>query len=197
MKKSILMMLFGLFACLMTGCSSISIISDYDTSADFSKFNTYNFKRAEAPPDNYPVVMNELNQKRVEKYVDEQMSLRNYSKSDNPDLWITYYVRVEDKTRVESTTYGDPYHRSYYGPQYYGYYYGYNHTWTEVEEVNYKVGTLIVDLVDAKSNELVWYGAASKTLEENKPNPDKTIEEAIARMFYKYPFMAGKNTPVK
>ena len=197
MKYPVHILLSAVVIMMLAGCSSISVVSDYNHDTDFSAFKTFNFKKAGEAPEKYPVIINELNQKRIEKFINDEMSLRNYKLSGTPDLWISYYVKIEDKTRYETTTYNaDPWHRSYYGPYYYGYYYGYGHSWTNVQEVNYKVGTLIVDIVDAAKNELVWYGAASKVLENNR-DPERTIDEAVTKMFYKYPFMAGEAKHVK
>jgi hypothetical protein len=53
----------------------------------------------------------------------------------------------------------------------------------------YQQGTLIVDLIGAKSMELVWRGSAQATLQDN-PSPEyveKRINQAVGMMFQKYP----------
>lgn len=47
--------------------------------------------------------------------------------------------------------------------------------------------TLIVDLVDAKNNRLVWRGIATNTLVEDYSKAEKKAETATRKMFARYP----------
>jgi hypothetical protein len=49
------------------------------------------------------------------------------------------------------------------------------------------VGTLLVDLVDAKSNELVWRGLATKTLNKRPKNVRPLIDKAVKKMVKRFP----------
>jgi uncharacterized protein DUF4136 len=51
------------------------------------------------------------------------------------------------------------------------------------------VGTLMVDIVDSASKELVWRGVASDTVNPNaKPEKrEKNINQAVAKLFKKFP----------
>ena len=183
---------------VLSGCSSIQVTSDYDKKTDFSKYSTFNFKKPEQLPNNYPTVINPINQKRIESAVMEEMSHRSYMMSSNPDLIVSYYLKVENKVDYQTTTYGgSPWATPYYGPSYYGYYSGYGHSFSDTRRVDYQVGTLIIDIVDAKRNELIWFGTASKVLNTNNPDPEKTINEAVTKIFYEYPFLAGQREPVR
>jgi hypothetical protein len=56
------------------------------------------------------------------------------------------------------------------------------------------MGTVMVDIVDAKADALVWRGVASDTLSTN-PTPEKSekrINKAMTKLFYKYPIPAAK-----
>ena len=187
-------------ALLLWSCSSsLKVTSDYNGELDFSKYKTYNYYRPH--PDsvqsisNSPVIANQLNQRRIEKAINEEMYVRGYEISDNPDIWISFYIKVEDKTDITATSYGSPYYRGY---GYHGYYGGYGYGgYTDISTYNYKYGTLIIDLVDAGDNELIWYGTASKALDGNNRNPEATINYIVTKMFYQYRFMAGKSEQVR
>ena len=190
---------------LLNGCgSSLKVVSDYNGGLDFSQYKTYNFLKPD--PDSVkmevskrPTIINQLNQRRLEAAIDEEMYLRGYSMSETPDILISYYVKIEDKTETTATTYGN-YGSPYYGGYgYYGYYggYGYGNTYTDVRTYDYKYGTLIIDLVDAKDNELIWYGAASKAMEDVSRNPEATINYIVTKMFNNYRFLAGQKEPAR
>jgi hypothetical protein len=180
------------------GCESLKVTSDYNGKLDFSNYKTYNFYQHNPdslPPNmNNPIIANKLNQRRIENAIKEEMHIRGYELSDDPDILVSYYLKVEDKTEMVATTYGSPYYRGY---GYYGYYGGYSQSYTDVSTYNYKYGTLIIDLVDRKANDLIWYGAASKALKDNNRNPEATINYVVTKMFYQYRFMAGEAEPVR
>ena len=56
---------------------------------------------------------------------------------------------------------------------------------TTVQE--YKVGTLVVDIFDAKSKALVFRGTASDELSDKPDKNTKKVEKATAKMFKDFP----------
>jgi len=137
--------LFSVIVTLISCSSSVSVVTDFDSQMDFSSYKTYNFHKPDTviTTTELPAIINPLNQRRIENAIDEEMELRSYVKSDNPDIYVSYYLRVEDKTEYRATTYnyGSPYYGGY---GYYGYYGGYGHTMTDVQSYDYKVGTLMI-----------------------------------------------------
>ena len=125
---------------LVTGCGSTTKIqSDYDPGVDFSQFKTYGYYSPmgiENP--NYSSLLGQM----FRDAIDAQMLPRGYVKSDRPDLLINVSARLEDKTKVTTTSnpgygygggygyepsyvYEEPVYvapRRYYGPRHYGYY---------------------------------------------------------------------------
>jgi hypothetical protein len=63
-----------------------------------------------------------------------------------------------------------------------------------LKTVNYREGTLIVDLIDAQSGNQVWRGVAGRVLDSNLPEAQKKarIGEAIQAIFGKFPGNSGK-----
>ena len=45
--------------------------------------------------------------------------------------------------------------------------------WLEIDWSQYKVGTLVVDLIDVEKDQTVWHGAISGTIEGNVKNAKK------------------------
>lgn len=165
---------------LLASCSSISVNTDFDPSADFSKFKTYTW--IEKPVNvsgnaQQAQVHSGLLGKRIMNAVDGQMVQKGFTKvEDNPDIFVVYHTGVQDKVQVTDWGYG-------YGP--YGGWYGGG----GVDVYQYQEGTLIVDLVDAATKQLVWRGTAQAVLGGNKsPEQQQQILDNVAgRMFQKYP----------
>jgi len=56
----------------------------------------------------------------------------------------------------------------------------------------YKVGTVVVDLFDARTKQLIWRGAASDTLSDNSDKNIKNLDEGVDKMFNHFPPSATK-----
>jgi hypothetical protein len=54
----------------------------------------------------------------------------------------------------------------------------------------YEVGTLIVDLFDTKTKQVVWRGTATETLPEKPEKTAEKLNKAVEKMFKKFPPMA-------
>ncbi len=184
-----LIVLAGLVALLASCASKPTIESDYDHTADFSKYKTYGFFSPlgiENP--NYSSIYGSVFRDAISK----ELENRGYRKSDNPDLLVNVSGRLQDKTKVTTTT--DPFMTSgYYGYRrgYYGAWGGYGYG-TSTHVSNYTEGTVNVDLVDRVGKRMVWEGVAVGRVNEKNTGDQvrANIYSAIEEMFAGYPFRA-------
>src|SRR5207302_2413846 len=51
----------------------------------------------------------------------------------------------------------------------------------------YKVGTVVVDLFDTKSKQLIWRGSSSDTLSNNSDKNIKNLDKGVEKMFQHFP----------
>ena len=179
-------------AMLLASCSSgPTIKSDYDHTLDFSAYKTYGFFNPmgiESP--NYSSIYGSIFRDAIGK----EMESRGYTQSDNPDLMINVSGRLQDKTKVTTTS--DP----YMGGGYYGYRRGAYGTWggygygTSTHVSNYTEGTINVDMVDHAQKRMVWEGVAVGRVDENRTSEETrtNIYSGITEMFAGYPFRAGQ-----
>jgi hypothetical protein len=160
-------------------CSTLTTSSDYDPATDFSQYKTWAWHDSGSIKD--PILV-----KRVQSALESTLAGRGLTRNeDNPDLWVTVLGKLSQQTQI--TTYNTG---GYYGPYGYGYRwggYGGGMSTTRVEQI--PVGTVIVDLADAKRKELVWRGIASDTLNPERSPEEKEakLREALAKMFANYP----------
>ena len=179
-------------ATLLAGCASgPRIQSDYDHTIDFSQYRTYNFFNPmgiESPY--YSSIYGSI----LRDAIGKEMASRGYTLSDNPDLLINVSGRLQDKTKVTTTS--DPYMAGgYYGYRRgaYGAWGGYGYgTTTHVS--NYTEGTINVDMVDREQKRMVWEGVAVGRVNDKNTNDEKraNIYAGIKEMFAAYPFRAGQ-----
>lgn len=179
MKTKIALLI--LLAFLLIGCApSVHVFSDYDRSANIEAYRTFGWLPDELiEARNNPLYYNELNDKRIKNSVAEQLEARGYQYSkENPELTIHYHIIIEDKTVMRT----DPY----------GYYYGPYWARSEVTVFEFREGSLIIDLMDAATNNLVWRGWMNPFMRnENPEKAEEQIKEAVLMIFTKYQYHAA------
>ena len=99
----------------------------------------------------------------------------------DPDIWVNYHASTTIDTQLRTDSYG--YTMGGYGMAGWGYYgmaAGPVSSTTRV--VEYTRGTLVVDIWDSASKELVWRGTVSDTLPDNVQKAEKLVVRAIGKM---------------
>jgi hypothetical protein len=178
-------------AVLAQGCQSApDVRSDFDKSADFGKYHTYNFV---TQPSTDKLGYSSLVTQQLETAVSAEMQKRGYTMSQHPDLLVNFSGKLQKMQDVRSTP-------SAVGP-YYGYRTGFYGAWpgysSDVYTVNYTEGTLNIDLIDASRMKMVWEGVGiGEVTKEDLQDRQAAFEKAAADIFKKFPFQAGQSQPV-
>ena len=148
---------------------------DYDREVDFSKFGSYAWR--EGTPSG-----NTLMQDRLERAIDEQLQLRNMSKQQTTaDLLLHVHVSSGSEQQVRGSSFG-------YGG--YAGWSGWGRWGSSTSHVSFSdvaVGIVMVDLVDAGTEELVWRAVAGDTIPLNPKKVEKRINKIVTRMFKDFP----------
>jgi len=187
--------LVALFSLALTACSTVKVSTDYDKSADFTALKGFNWlpESAKAEKEN-AYLNNRIMDVRITKAIDKQLVVQGFSFSTAPDFYVNYSITSEKKTNIR--TYNN---YSGYGPSWgWGIGYGHRgmslsaHTETRVDE--YQQGSLVIDVIDPTSLELIWRGIGSKRLPESTDaaEMDKLVAEVVKNILSKYPPKAGK-----
>lgn len=103
--------------------------------------------------------------------------------ASDADVFVTYYGSTDTEVQLQSDSFG--YAWGGYGGPGWGYY-GYGGggpVSTTTRVVEYQVGTLVIDIVDASSNELIWRGTAPDiSVTDDAEKLQKRITKAIEKM---------------
>ena len=179
-RECLLMVLaLGLWA-----CTSFNVQTDHDATADFSAFKTFGFAGL-ADVNKGGIYDNSLMQKRIESAVVRELTAKGFRQvgvDEHPDLLVHYWVNVQDKQRLESGGTSVGVARGPRGG--YGWGAGYGGGVTTVE---YKEGTLILDLVEPAQKQLVWRATIVGTLQDSAEQNTELGNKAIAKAFEDYP----------
>jgi len=181
-----------IFVAGAAGCASDPIRSDYDPTADFSRYNTYNFFADAGPEDtNYQSFFSQY----MVAAITREMESRGYKKSIDPDLLVNFNAILQDKTKVTTSP-------STMGGGYYGYRGGVYDPWggygygTETHVSQYTEGTFNIDLVDAREKKLVWEAVGTGKISQKMLDElEERVNTGVPKFFAKYPFTAGSSVP--
>lgn len=187
MNKIIL--LLGCAILLFGGCSSITIRTDYDPHQDFSGLHTFGWASQTQAPTGNIKLDNPFLDKRIRDAVENQLIAKGYAKdtAQNPDFLLRYLVTIQDKTDVQTidTFYGGFTPVWYGGRTYYT-----TGIWVPQTVVyNYEEGTLVLDILDAKADKLIWRGsAAAEVSDDGTPEQKKAkVENAVGKLLAQFP----------
>ena len=159
---------------VLAACASMSVNSYLERGIQFTKYRTYKW----GPPDTFStgdprLDNNRFFQERVQAEVNEQLVSRGFEQvtSAVPDLLLHYHASVTQQLEPNGAD------------RKYGY-------CENCEPYVYDAGTLVIDLVDARSNRLVWRGWAEGSLMgaiDSQDWMERRIDEAVARILERLP----------
>lgn len=155
----------------LLGCTGARVSTNKTASVDLSKYKTFAYlpmlkDSADQSAYNYEAETRFMDQ------IGEEMRTLGYEVDvDNPDLLVYAQANFQQEEDLQR----EPIYNNYnyynygYGPAfgYSSYYSGYTGIGNvgsvagyDVEEVEYGEGTMVVDLIDAETNNIVWRGTA-------------------------------------
>ncbi len=189
-----------LVVCLiMSNSLKAQITFDYDKDVDFTQYKTYSFGGWQKDSGK---LINDIDKKRILSSFKSELLQRDLDyELAEADLVITLFLVVDEKTSTTAYTdymgAGMGYGYGYGGGRYGGYYrpawgWGGGYSTTSYSENDYKVGTFVVDIYDAKTKKLIWQGVSQKTINENGSKRAKTIPKNVGKLMKKYPVAKKK-----
>lgn len=169
-----------LIASLVTAscATTMSVSSHVERGLDFSRYRTFDWGPADALPTGDPRLdQNPFFKDHVQGEVEKQLAARRIqlSTSGAPDLLIHYHANIRERIDVNRADRANGYCSAGDCPP---------------ATITYEAGTLVLDIIDARSNKLLWRGWAQNSVEDLLDNPDKMaamIRQAIARMLERLP----------
>ena len=157
----------------LTSCSPFQVKSDYSATANFNDYKTYVFRTDD-------LTLNDLDKDRVLNELSKQIQAKGLTSSQTADLIINVkasHKKVQDVTTSVNMGYG------WGRPWGFGGGIGYGNTWTN----NHNSGSITVDMIDAKTQKLVWQGIGSGISVDSPESKQKQIPQIVAEIMAKYP----------
>jgi Domain of unknown function (DUF4136) len=138
---------------------------DSDRSAPFAQFRTYAWTPGTP-------AANPLAENRIRAAVGSQLASHGFTLSATPDLFVATISVTHEQKELVANGFGG------------GLVFGGNAT---ASVQTYETGSLIVDLYDARTKQLVWRGTGTDTLSDKPEKNTAKMNKAVAKMFEQYP----------
>ena len=145
--------------------------TNYMPGADFSKYHSYKWVSIEGAQ--HP---NQIVDAEIKQSIDSQLAAKGLTKRDSgeADLYVAYQVAVDQEKQWNA-----------YGM-------GRGVRWGGMETATSStidVGTLVLDMYDPTTKQLVWAGHATKTISPSKSQEknQKNLDKAMQRLLKDFP----------
>ena len=164
----------------VTGCAThMTVSSHVEHGLDLSRYHTFNWGPADALPTGDPRLdRNPFFNDHVQGAVEKGLRARGFQLTAidaSADLLVHYHANISKRINVNHADGG----------------YGYcSQAICPPEVVEYEAGTLVLDIVDARTNRLIWRGWAQNSVGDMLNDPErmaKTIDDAVERMLLRLP----------
>jgi len=167
-------------------CSSVKVNIDTAKDADFNQYTSASYLGWQ---DNINEIMNDFDKKRLRESFEAELKKRNIELVDNDgDMAITLFIVKDLKTSI--TAYSNYYGGAGYGRGRYrrgGYGWGGGSSHTTYTESDYVQGTLVMDVFDNQSGDMIWQAVATGTVNEKPEKREKSIPKTVATVMKKFP----------
>jgi Domain of unknown function (DUF4136) len=172
--KRVAFVLIGMMFLFAGKSSAQQVKTDYDRNANFGQYKTYSWAQVKTK--------DALDVDRIKAAVNATLAAKGWTQVDSGgDVSIVAIEITQDQQTLN--TFYDGFGGGFGWRRFGGGGFGEATTTTET----YKVGTLVVDLFDAKTKQLIWRGTSSDTLSNNSDKNIKNLDKGVDKMFKKFP----------
>jgi hypothetical protein len=165
-------------ALAVTACATTNIRSYGERGRDLGSYRTYGWGPPVVQTTGDPRLdSNQFFQERVETAVERQLAARGFEKTgDAPDLLVRYYASVEQQVNADGAD------RPYVSCD-------------GCRPFVFDAGTIVIDLIDARTRRLVWRGWEEGSIDgliDNQARMEKRVDQSVARIIEQLPRRIGR-----
>lgn len=174
-KVMIKSLLLALTVASVVSCKpTLKVSSDYDKSANFSSYKTFSLYYLVTSKN-----VTQFNEERIWNSIREEMQKKGYIEDDNnPDIVVNAISVINNKKYLAANSSGSGIVRPYAGML---------SSSGNIQAVHYKEGSLLIDVIDRRTNKLVWEGVGSAEFEKQPKDPEKVIKNAVNKILESFP----------
>jgi hypothetical protein len=172
------------FLCAVSLGFAHKVRVDFDHNANFSRYKTYCVVRGPSGESPDPTFPSPIVQNRIGGLIEEALAAKGLKRgAPSHDLRVSY--RIDVIQQPQYITYSDGWGPGWgwgngWGP-------GWNTGFSTTTVQMYYQGVLVVDIVDVKSNKLVFEGTSSQMVSSKPAKNNEKLAKAVNEVFARYP----------
>jgi Domain of unknown function (DUF4136) len=172
----------------VTVCAAVSLVAltagfaqhvqtDFDHQANFGQYKSYSWQEIKPRAS--------LWDSRIKNAVNAQLEAKGLAQvADGGDIAVVA-IKTSQTQRTLQTFY-DGFGGGGWRWRGFG---GFGESTTT--EQDYKEGTLVIDLFDGKTKQLIWRGSTESVLSDKAEKNEKNLDKGVAKMFKNFPPESG------
>ena len=172
--QRVVFVLIGMMLLSAGKLSAQQVKTDFDRGTNFGQYKTYSWEQVKTK--------DALDVDRIKTAVNAALAPKGWTQVDSGGDVSIMAVEITRNQQTLNTFY-DGFGGGWGWRRFGGGGFGEATTTTET----YKVGTVVVDLFDTKTKQLIWRGSASDTLSNNSDKNIKNLDKSVEKMFKNFP----------
>ena len=162
-------------------CNTVRVVSDYDKATNFDNYTSFAFFK----PGIDKAKISDLDKKRILRAIQRNLMAKGMNKNSNPDILVSIFTKENQRVDIYQNNFGnqwgwDPYWRG---------------SFNNAGNVSLNTeGSLFIDLIDAKTKELVWQGVGKSGLYNGNDieKREERIRLIVSKILAQYPPFVSK-----
>ena len=175
------------FVLVLAACASIDVRTATSPDANLGSLRTFNvmphpnLSTPAAESANDPMLVNPISSGVLRSDIFKGFENRGYAVSNTPDFLIAYYASAKNKLDVTYWDYGYPFYPAWRGPWAPG--------WgpPETTVTQYTQGTVIIDVVNPATKELLWRGQGVAHVSDDEAKYEQELWKTVSAIVDKFP----------
>jgi hypothetical protein len=171
----------------LTACASVDVRTVTSPDANLGTLRTFSVMPNPKPrthvaqSTNDPMLVNSISNRALRSDLTRGFEDRGYAVADKPDFLVAYYACATQKLDVTYWDYGYGFYPGWWG--------GWGPGWGPYDATvsQYTQGTVIIDVLDAKTKELLWRGQGIARVSDDEPQYEQELWKTVTAILDKFP----------
>jgi len=172
---------------VLAACASVDVRTVTNPDANLGALRTFDVMPHPTPPSpaaqsaNDPMLVNSVSSRALRTDVFKSLENRGYTVSKTPDFVVAYYASTKEKLDVTNWDYGYPFYPYGWsgGPGWWGP--------PEQTVTQYTQGTVIIDVLNPATKELLWRGQGVAQVSDDEPKYEQELWKTVTAILDKFP----------
>jgi hypothetical protein len=168
---------FSIFCLLiLSSCNIVRVVSDYDKTTNFDNYSSFAFFK----PGIDKAKISDLDKKRILRAIQDNLMAKGMNKNSSPDILVSIFTKESQRVDIYQNNFG--------GAWGWNPYWGGNFNNNRMISSNIE-GSLFIDLIDAKTKELIWQGVSHSGIYRGNDieKREEKIRLIVSKILAKYP----------